>query len=137
MERRRELLRHEAFAIVKNMLDPGERPVQACVQKMLSADSLKARERSAGISDFPNKTFAEWADLVTRLISPTQSGRANVRLRRTMWVSTYPRLNGLMRSGHEQICATNELPELSADTKPSVYNTTFGSRIAVLTARIC
>jgi len=43
MERRRELMRNEVFAIVKNMLDRGERPVQARVQKMLSADSLKAR----------------------------------------------------------------------------------------------
>jgi len=42
MERRRELLRHEVFAIVKDMLDRGERPIQARVQKMLSADSLKA-----------------------------------------------------------------------------------------------
>jgi transcriptional regulator with XRE-family HTH domain len=42
MERRRELLRIEVFAIVKDMLDRGERPIQARVQKMLSADSLKA-----------------------------------------------------------------------------------------------
>jgi hypothetical protein len=42
MERRRELLRTEVFAIVKNMLARGERPIQARVQKMLSADSLKA-----------------------------------------------------------------------------------------------
>jgi hypothetical protein len=43
MERRRELLRIEVFAIVKDMLDRGEHPVQARVRKMLSADSLKAR----------------------------------------------------------------------------------------------
>ena len=43
MERRRELLRIEVFAIVKDMLDRGERPVQSRVQKLLSADSLKAR----------------------------------------------------------------------------------------------
>jgi hypothetical protein len=42
MERRRELLRTEVFTIVKNMLARGERPIQARVQKMLSADSLKA-----------------------------------------------------------------------------------------------
>ena len=42
MERRRELLRTEVFAIVKDMLARGERPIQARVQKMLSADSLKA-----------------------------------------------------------------------------------------------
>ena len=42
MERRRELLRTEVSAIVKNMLDRGERPIQARVQKMLSTDSLKA-----------------------------------------------------------------------------------------------
>ena len=42
MERRRELLRREVSAIVKNMLDRGERPIRARVQKMLSADSLKA-----------------------------------------------------------------------------------------------
>lgn len=42
MERRRELLRTEVFAIVKNMLARGERPIQARVQKLLSADSLKA-----------------------------------------------------------------------------------------------
>jgi hypothetical protein len=41
-ERRRELLRTEMFAIVKNMLARGEHPIQARVQKMLSADSLKA-----------------------------------------------------------------------------------------------
>ena len=41
MERRRELLRTEVFAIVKNMLARGERPIQARVQKMLSTDSLK------------------------------------------------------------------------------------------------
>jgi hypothetical protein len=41
MERRRDLLRHEVFAIVKNMLARGERPIQARVQKMLSADSLR------------------------------------------------------------------------------------------------
>jgi len=43
MERRRELLRIEVSAIVKNMLDRGERPVEARVRKMLSAESLKAR----------------------------------------------------------------------------------------------
>ncbi|MCL4487834.1 MAG: hypothetical protein M1570_06850 [Chloroflexi bacterium] len=43
MKRRRELLRIEVFAIVKDMLDRGERPVQSGVQKLLSADSLKAR----------------------------------------------------------------------------------------------
>ena len=43
MERRDEQLRIEVFAIVKDMLDRGERPVQARVRKMLSADSLKAR----------------------------------------------------------------------------------------------
>jgi hypothetical protein len=42
MERRRELLRIEVFAIVKDMLDRGERPIRARVQKLLSADSLKA-----------------------------------------------------------------------------------------------
>jgi len=43
MERRRELLRHEVFAVVKNMLDREEElPIQARVQKMLSAHSLKA-----------------------------------------------------------------------------------------------
>jgi len=42
MEQRRELLRNEVFVIVKNMLDRGERPIQARVRKMLSADSLKA-----------------------------------------------------------------------------------------------
>jgi hypothetical protein len=42
MERRRELLRTEVFAIVKNMLASGERPIQARVQKLLSADSVKA-----------------------------------------------------------------------------------------------
>ena len=42
MERRRELLRMEVFAIVKNLLARGERPIQARVQKLLSADSLKA-----------------------------------------------------------------------------------------------
>jgi hypothetical protein len=42
MERRRELLRTEVFAIVKNLLARGERPIQARVQKLLSADSLKA-----------------------------------------------------------------------------------------------
>ena len=41
-EQRRELLRIEVSAIVKDMLDRGERPVQARVRKMLSADSLKA-----------------------------------------------------------------------------------------------
>jgi len=43
MERRHKLLRNEVFTIVKNLLDRGERLVQARVQKMLSADSLKAR----------------------------------------------------------------------------------------------
>ena len=43
MEERRELLRIEVFAIVEDMLDRGEQPVQARVRKMLSADSLKAR----------------------------------------------------------------------------------------------
>lgn len=43
MERRRELLRIEVFAIVKDMLDRGERPVQSRVRKMLSADFLKVR----------------------------------------------------------------------------------------------
>lgn len=43
MERRRELLRIEVFAIVKDMLDRGDRPIQARVRKALSADSLKAR----------------------------------------------------------------------------------------------
>ncbi len=42
MERRRELLRTDVFAIVKNMLDRGEPPIQARVRRMLSADSLKA-----------------------------------------------------------------------------------------------
>src|SRR6266567_5520320 len=42
MERRRELLRIEVFAIVKDMLDRGEHPVQSCVQKMLSSDSIRA-----------------------------------------------------------------------------------------------
>ena len=36
------LSRIEVFAIVKNMLARGERPIQARVQKMLSVDSLKA-----------------------------------------------------------------------------------------------
>jgi hypothetical protein len=44
MEQRRELLRIEVSAIVKDMLDRGERPVQARVRKMLSAGSLKARQ---------------------------------------------------------------------------------------------
>ena len=48
MERRRELLRTEVFTIVKNMLARGERPIQARVQKMLSADSFKGGKRSAG-----------------------------------------------------------------------------------------
>lgn len=43
MEQRRELLRIEVSAIVKDMLDRGEHPVQARVRKMLSADSLKVR----------------------------------------------------------------------------------------------
>ncbi|MDR3703524.1 MAG: hypothetical protein P4L56_28000, partial [Candidatus Sulfopaludibacter sp.] len=43
MEQRRELLRIEVSAIVKDMLDRGEHPVQARVRKMLSADSVKAR----------------------------------------------------------------------------------------------
>jgi transposase-like protein len=43
MKRRSELLHNEVFAIVKNMLDRGERPTQARVRKMLSADSLKTR----------------------------------------------------------------------------------------------
>ena len=43
MGRRRELLRTEVFVIVKEMLDRGERPVEALVRKMLSAESLKAR----------------------------------------------------------------------------------------------
>src|SRR5215831_3540371 len=43
MGRRRELLRIEVFAIVKDMLDRGERPEQSRVQKLLSADSLKAQ----------------------------------------------------------------------------------------------
>lgn len=43
MEQRREGLRSEVVAIVKNMLDRGEHPVQARVRKMLSADSVKAR----------------------------------------------------------------------------------------------
>jgi transcriptional regulator with XRE-family HTH domain len=43
MERRSERLRIEVFAIVKNMLDRGERPILARVRKMLSADSLKTR----------------------------------------------------------------------------------------------
>ena len=42
MERRRELLRTEVFTIVKNMLARGERSIQARVQNMLNADSLKA-----------------------------------------------------------------------------------------------
>ena len=42
MERRRELLRIEVFAIVEDMLDRGEQPVQARVRKMISADPLKA-----------------------------------------------------------------------------------------------
>jgi len=41
MERRRELLRTEVFAIVKTMHDRGERPIQARIRKMLSAHSLK------------------------------------------------------------------------------------------------
>ena len=48
MERWRELLRTDVFAIVKNMLDRGEPPIQARVRRMLSADSLKAGKRSAG-----------------------------------------------------------------------------------------
>ena len=36
------MLRIEVFAIVKDMLDRGERPVQSCVQKMLSSDSIRA-----------------------------------------------------------------------------------------------
>jgi len=43
MGRRRELLRIEVFALVKDMLDRGERPEQSRVQKLLSADSLKVR----------------------------------------------------------------------------------------------
>jgi len=39
----RELLRIEVSVIVKDMVDRGERPVQARVRKMLSEDSLKAR----------------------------------------------------------------------------------------------
>src|SRR6266699_1859260 len=35
MERRRELLRRDVFAIVKNMLDRGEPPIQARVRRML------------------------------------------------------------------------------------------------------
>jgi len=42
-ERRRELMRIEVSAIVKDMLNRGERPVQARVRRMLSSDSLKAR----------------------------------------------------------------------------------------------
>ena len=42
-EQRRELLRIEVSAIVKDMLNRGERPVQARVRRMLSSDSLKAR----------------------------------------------------------------------------------------------
>jgi hypothetical protein len=57
MEQRRELLRIEVSAIVKDMLDRGERPVQARVRKMLSADSLKAL-RTAGemlLSSLPRR----------------------------------------------------------------------------------
>ena len=43
MERRRELLRIEVFAIVKDMVARDERPVRSRVQKLLSGDSLKAR----------------------------------------------------------------------------------------------
>src|SRR5215471_7710524 len=43
IERRRELLRIEVFAIVKSMLDRNERPVQARVHNMLSPGALKAR----------------------------------------------------------------------------------------------
>ena len=43
MQQRREQLRIEVAAIVKEMLDRGEHPVQARLRKMLSADSLKAR----------------------------------------------------------------------------------------------
>ena len=42
MKRRRESLRIEVFAIVKEMLDRDERPVRSRVQKLLSADALKA-----------------------------------------------------------------------------------------------
>jgi hypothetical protein len=42
MKRRRELLRIEVFAIAKDMLHHGERPVQSRVRKMLSAEALKA-----------------------------------------------------------------------------------------------
>jgi len=57
MEQRRELLRIEVSAIVRDMLDRGERPVQARVRKMLSADSLKAL-RTAGemfLSSLPRR----------------------------------------------------------------------------------
>ena len=52
MERRRELLRREVSAIVKNMLDRGERPIRARVQKMLSANSLKAWKSRSEINPF-------------------------------------------------------------------------------------
>jgi hypothetical protein len=42
MKRGRELLRIEVFAIAKDMLHHGERPVQSRVRKMLSAEALKA-----------------------------------------------------------------------------------------------
>ena len=69
MEGRRELLRTEVFTTVKNMLDRGERPLQARVQKMLSADSLKASKtfgrflnEAAGDHDSPKKNiFVECA----------------------------------------------------------------------------
>ena len=43
MERRRDLMRDEVFAIVKDMLDRGEHPSRARVQKLLSAESLNVR----------------------------------------------------------------------------------------------
>lgn len=53
MERRRELLRIEVFAIVKDMLGRGERPVRSRVRKMLSADFL--RVRAATLARFVNE----------------------------------------------------------------------------------
>jgi hypothetical protein len=69
VERRRELLRTEVFAIVKNMLAGGERPIQARVQKMLSADSLRAwktlgrflNEATGNLMIPKQNTFAELA----------------------------------------------------------------------------
>jgi len=48
MDQRRQALRSEVFAIVKDMLDRGERPIQARVRKLLSADFLKFRGTTLG-----------------------------------------------------------------------------------------